>query len=195
MGGRVEGKTAVITAAGQGIGRASALMLAKEGARVIATDIRGDLLESLASEAAQENLSITVRTLDVTKKDDILNLAKDLKHVDVLFNCAGYVHQGSIFNCTDEIFERSFNINVRSMFWMCQSIAPLIPDGGHIINMSSVASSIKGPIQAKKDFIARQKMGRLGTAEEIANLVLYLSSDESSHTPGPCHVIDGGWSI
>jgi len=247
--GRVDGKTAVVTAAGQGIGRASALMLAKEGANVIATDIRSDLLESLASEAAKENLVVNVRTLDVTKKEDILNLAKELTKVDVLFNCAGYVHQGSIFNCTDEIFERSFNINVRSMFWMCQSIAPLIPDGGHIINMSSVASSIKGaperfaygttkaavigltkslaadlvgrkicvnavcpgtvetpswhgrvnestdPVQAKKDFIARQKMGRLGTAEEIASLVVYLSSDESSYTTGACHVIDGGWSI
>ena len=83
--------------------------------------------------------------VDVTNKDDIKSLADKVgNNVDILFNCAGYVHQGTIFDCTDEIFERSFNINVRSMFWMCQTFGPLLNDGGSIINMSSVASSIKG---------------------------------------------------
>jgi len=247
--GRVQDKIVVVTAAAQGIGRASALLLARQGARVVATDIREDLLADLASEAASEGLDITVRRLDVTSKEDILALAKDVPSVDVLFNCAGYVHQGSIFECSDEVFERSFQINVRSMFWMCQTIGPLVPNGGSIINMSSVCSSIKGapnrfaygttkaavigltkslaadlvekqirvnaicpgtvetpswhgrveesrdPEQAKKDFIARQKMGRLGTAEEIAGLVLYLAADESAYTTGAVHVIDGGWSV
>ena len=150
----------VITAAGQGIGRASALMLAREGATVIATDIREDLLEELAEVAKTESLKITVKRVDVTTKSDILALAEGLEKVDVLFNCAGfvffnfgfcfvtphfrYVHQGSIFDCSDEVFERSMNINVRSMFWMCQTLAPKVPDGGSIINMSSVCSSIKG---------------------------------------------------
>ena len=159
--GRVQDKLVIITAAGQGIGRASALMLAREGATVIATDIREDLLEELAEAAKVENLSITVRRVDVTSKEDILGLAEGLEKVDVLFNCAGfefelvcvfifvvyyfrYVHQGSIFDCSDDVFERSMNINVRSMFWMCQTIAPKVPDGGSIINMSSVCSSIKG---------------------------------------------------
>jgi len=247
--GRVQDKLVVVTAAAQGIGRASALMLAREGATVIATDIREDLLEELSEAAKKENLNITVKKVDVTAKSDVLALADGLEKVDVLFNCAGYVHQGSIFDCSDEIFERSMNINVRSMFWMCQNIAPKVPDGGSIINMSSVCSSIKGapnrfaygttkaavlgltkslaadlvgrhirvnaicpgtvetpswhgrvnestdPEQARRDFIARQKMGRLGTAEEIAALVTYLASDESAYTTGTEHIIDGGWSI
>jgi len=247
--GRVQNKLVVITAAGQGIGRASALMLAREGATVIATDIRVDLLEELENTAKEEKLSITVRKVDVTSKEEILSLAEGLGKVDVLFNCAGYVHQGSIFECSDEVFERSMNINVRSMFWMCQTIAPKVPDGGSIINMSSVCSSIKGapnrfaygttkaavigltkslsadlvtrhvrvnaicpgtvetpswhgrvnesqdPELARKEFIARQKMGRLGTAKEIAALVTYLASDESAYTTGTIQVIDGGWSI
>jgi len=249
MMGRVQDKVVVITAAGQGIGKASTLMLAREGARVIATDIREDLLAELAEQAKEEDLTITVKKVDVTVKEDVLGLAESLENVDVLFNCAGYVHQGSIFDCSDDVFERSMNINVRSMFWMCQSIAPKIPDGGSIINMSSVCSSIKGapnrfaygttkaavigltksvsadlvsrhirvnaicpgtvetpswhdrvnesqdPEVARKDFIARQKMGRLGTAEEIAALVTYLASDESAYTTGTVHIIDGGWSI
>jgi len=247
--GRVQDKVVVITAAGQGIGKASTLMLAREGARVIATDISEDLLADLAEEAKKEDLKITVKKVDVTVKEDILGLAESLENVDVLFNCAGYVHQGSIFDCSDAVFERSININVRSMFWMCQSIAPKVPDGGSIINMSSVCSSIKGapnrfaygttkaavigltksvsadlvarhirvnaicpgtvetpswhdrvnesqdPEVARRDFIARQKMGRLGTAEEIAALVTYLASDESAYTTGTVHIIDGGWSI
>merc|ERR1711872_250148 len=247
--GRMQGKQVLLTAAGQGIGRASALMLAREGATVIATDLREDLLQNLADTAKEEGLNITVKKVDVTNKSDILTLAEGLEKVDVLFNCAGYVHQSSIFTCSDEIFERSININVRSMFWMCQSITPKIPDGGSIINMSSVCSSIKGapnrfaygttkaavigltkslasdlvgrkirvnavcpgtvetpswhdrvnesedPNTAREQFIARQKMGRLGTSEEIAALVTYLASDESAYTTGTEQIIDGGWSI
>merc|ERR1719295_760914 len=133
--GRVENKLVLLTAAGQGIGRASALNLAREGATVIATDLREDLLQNLADTAKEEGLNITVKKVDVTVKDDIEALAADLEKVDVLFNCAGYVHQGSIFECSDEIFERSMDINVRSMFWIVKALVSKIPDGGHIINM------------------------------------------------------------
>jgi len=247
--GRVENKTVLVTAAGQGIGRASCLMLAREGAKVIATDINKSLLDDLKNEAAKEDLDVTVEVLDVTDKKSIEKIADTLDTVHILFNCAGYVHQGSIFDCSDDIFQRSFEINVRSMFWMVKTMAPKIPEGGSIINMSSVASSIKGapnrfaygttkaavigltkslaadfvskkirvnaicpgtvetpswhdrvnesenPEEAKKNFIARQALGRLGTAEEIAALVTYLASDESAYTTGSTHVIDGGWSI
>jgi len=247
--GRVSGKTVLMSASGQGIGRASCLMLAREGASVIATDINTELLESLQKEADTHNLDIKTVKLDVTNKDEIQNVTDKIDKVDVLFNCAGYVHQGSIFNCSDDIFQKSFDINVKSMFWMVRAVADKIPEGGSIINMSSVCSSVKGapnrfaygttkaavigltkslaadlvskrirvnaicpgtvetpswqdrvnessdPDQAKKDFIARQALGRLGTAEEIAALVTYLASDESAYTTGSIHVIDGGWSI
>merc|ERR1712142_364895 len=245
----VNGLTVLITAAGQGIGRASALRLAREGANVLATDISSEALEELDKVAKQENIKLEVRKLDVTCKEDIEKLAESLEKLDVLFNCAGYVHQGSIFECSDETFQRSMDINVRSMFWTVKALASKIPDGGSIINMSSVASSIKGapnrfaygtskaavigltkslaadfvcrkvrvnaicpgtvetpswhdrvnesqdPDAAKKNFIARQALGRLGTPEEISALVTYLASDESAYTSGSVHVIDGGWSI
>jgi len=245
----VSGLSVVITAAGQGIGRASALRLAREGASVLATDISCQALEDLRKIAEQEDIKLEVRKLDVTCKEDIENLAQSLEKVDVLFNCAGYVHQGSIFDCSDETFQRSMDINVRSMFWIVKALVSKIPDGGSIINMSSVASSIKGapnrfaygtskaavigltkslaadlvprrircnaicpgtvetpswhdrvnesedPNTAKEKFIARQPMGRLGTAEEIAALVTYLASTESAFTTGATHIIDGGWSI
>jgi len=247
--GKLSDLQVVITAAGQGIGRASALMLAREGATVLATDISEEALQDLSKIAVQENLKLEVRRLDVTCKDHIENLAQSLEKVDVLFNCAGYVHQGSIFECSDETFQRSMDINVRSMFWMVKALVGKIPDGGSIINMSSVASSIKGapnrfaygtskaavigltkslaadlvgrrircnaicpgtvetpswhgrvnesedPVSAKKKFIERQPMGRLGTAEEIAALVTYLASSQSAFTTGATHIIDGGWSI
>jgi len=247
--GRVQNKVVLLTAAGQGIGKASCLMLAKEGAKVVATDVNPDLLEKLKTEAAEMNLTIETHKLDVTKKEEIMNVLEKIEHIDVLFNCAGFVHQGSIFECTDDVFQRSFEINVRSMFWMVKAAAEKIPDGGSIINMSSVCSSIKGapnrfaygttkaavigmtkslaadfvsrkvrvnaicpgtvetpswhdrvnesqdPDAAKKNFIARQALGRLGTPEEISALVTYLASDESAYTTGSVHVIDGGWSI
>jgi len=247
--GRVQNKVILLTAAGQGIGKASCFMLAKEGAKVVATDIDAELLDNLKTEAAEMNLTIETHKLDVTKKEDIQNVIEKIDQIDVLFNCAGYVHQGSIFDCTDDVFQRSFDINVRSMFWMVKAAAEKIPDGGSIINMSSVASSIKGapnrfaygttkaavigltkslaadfvcrkvrvnaicpgtvetpswhdrvnesqdPDAAKKNFIARQALGRLGKPEEISALVTYLASDESAYTTGSVHVIDGGWSI
>jgi len=142
--GRVQNKVVLLTAAGQGIGKASCLMLAKEGAKVVATDVNPDLLEKLKTEAAEMNLTIETHKLDVTKKEEIMNVLEKIEHIDVLFNCAGFVHQGSIFECTDDVFQRSFEINVRSMFWMVKAAAEKIPDGGSIINMSSVCSSIKG---------------------------------------------------
>jgi len=247
--GRVQNKVILLTAAGQGIGKASCFMLAKEGAKVVATDIDAELLDNLKTEAAEMNLTIETHKLDVTKKEDIQKVIEKIDQIDVLFNCAGYVHQGSIFDCTDDVFQRSFDINVRSMFWMVKAAAEKIPDGGSIINMSSVASSIKGapnrfaygttkaavigltkslaadfvcrkvrvnaicpgtvetpswhdrvnesqdPDAAKKNFIARQALGRLGKPEEISALVTYLASDESAYTTGSVHVIDGGWSI
>jgi len=245
--GRLEGKAAVVTAAGQGIGRQSVIFMAQEGATVWATDVRLDMLEKLVNDFP--NLSIHIKKVDVTNQEDVNALAAEVKSVDILFNCAGWVHQGSIMDCTNQDFQRSYEINVRGMFWMCQAFIPKISDGGSIINMSSVASSIKGapnrfaygttkaavigltksiaadlvdrkirvnaicpgtvhtpswedrvqdsadPEEAKKNFIARQKMGRLGTAEEIAHLVVYLSADESAYTTGTAQVIDGGWSI
>jgi len=247
--GRVQDKVILVSAAGQGIGRASCLSLAREGAKVIATDFNTESLESLRQEAGNEDLDIEVKKLDVTNKEELQSVVEQLDKIDVLFNCAGYVHQGSIFDCSDDIFQRSWDINVRSMFWMVKAAAAKIPDGGSIINMSSVASSIKGapnrfaygttkaavigltkslaadfvarkvrvnaicpgtvetpswhdrvnesdnPEEAKKNFIARQALGRLGTAEEIAALVTYLASNESAYTTGTVHVIDGGWSI
>jgi len=247
--GRVQDKVILVSAAGQGIGRASCLFLAREGAKVIATDFNNESLESLRQEAVNENLDIKVKRLDVTNKEELQSVVEQIEKIDVLFNCAGYVHQGSIFECSDDIFQRSWDINVRSMFWMVKAAAAKIPDGGSIINMSSVASSVKGapnrfaygttkaavigltkslaadfvarkvrvnaicpgtvetpswhdrvnesdnPEEAKKNFIARQALGRLGTAEEIAALVTYLASNESAYTTGTVNVIDGGWSI
>jgi len=247
MTGRLTGKTALLTAAGQGIGRATALAFAAEGARVIATDINDALLEALAGEHA----AIEALHMDVLRPSTIEAVAAAHPAVDVLFNCAGYVHHGTVFDCSAEQLQYSFDLNVASMH---RTIATWLPGmlergGGSIINMASVASSIKGapnrfaygttkgavigltkavaadfvgrgihcnaicpgtvqspsleariaalpdPEQGRRDFIARQPMGRLGTPEEIAALAVYLASDESSYTTGAVHVIDGGWHI
>ena len=142
MSGRLSGKYALITAAGAGIGRATALAFAKEGAKVLATDINADALSSLASEHA----SITTRTLDVTQADQIHALINESAPFDVLFNCAGYVHAGTILDTDDASWRRSFAINVDSMFHLCKAVLPSMLERGKgsIINMSSVASSIKG---------------------------------------------------
>lgn len=142
MSGRLSGKYALITAAGAGIGRATALAFAKEGAKVLATDINADALSSLASEHA----SITTRTLDVTQADQIHALINESAPFDVLFNCAGYVHAGTILDTDDASWRRSFAINVDSMFHLCKAVLPSMLEcgKGSIINMSSVASSIKG---------------------------------------------------
>ena len=247
MAERLSGKSAVITAAGQGIGRASALVFAAEGAEVTATDINEDALAALVGD----NPAIATRCLDVTDLDAIENFAAEIGAVDVLFNCAGYVHHGTILDCAESDWDFSFDINVRSMYRMIRAFLPqvLAAGGGSLINMSSVVSSVKGapnrfvygatkaavvgmtkaiaadfigqgircnaicpgtidtpslgerigafddPEQARRDFIERQPMGRLGTAEDIAALALYLASDESRFTTGTVHIADGGMSI
>ncbi|MFT7807665.1 3-hydroxybutyrate dehydrogenase type 2 [Arapaima gigas] len=229
-----------------GIGRAAAIAFAKEGAQVIATDINGAKLKELDGLAG-----IKTKILDVTKRDQIEALARELDRVDVLFNVAGFVHHGTILDCDEEGWDFTMNVNVRSMYLMTKVFLPkmLAQKSGNIINMSSVASSIKGvvnrcvystskaavigltksvaadfikqgircncicpgtvdtpslrdriaaspnPEQAHKDFLARQKMGRLCTAEEVAHLCVYLASDESAFVTGTEQIIDGGWCL
>jgi len=246
MTGRLAGKRALITAAGQGIGRASALAMLSEGADVIATDVNEQTLGLLAEEVPQ----IECRKLDVLDAAEISALAADVGAVDVLFNCAGYVHNGSILECSDDDWDFAFNLNARGQYQMIKAMLPamLAAGGGSIINMSSLASSMKGVPnrfaytaskaavigitksvaadyvtqgircnaicpgtvespsledrlhaqgdydKARREFIARQPMGRLGKAEEIAALVVYLAGDESGYTTGQALAIDGGWS-
>lgn len=142
MSGRLSGKYALITAAGAGIGRASALAFAKEGAKVLATDINAEALASLATE----HPAITTRTLDVTQPEQIQALVNESGALDVLFNCAGYVHAGTILDTDEASWRRSFSINVDSMFHLCKAVLPgMLERGkGSIVNMSSVASSVKG---------------------------------------------------
>ena len=243
---RLNGKRALITAAGQGIGRHTALAMAAEGAQVFATDINPDTLADLQAEAP-ENLETFV--MDV-RDDASVKAGVDRAQPDILFNCAGFVHHGSILDATDADWDMGVDLNVRSMFRTIRAAVPgMLERGtGSIINMSSAASSIigapnrfiygmtKGAVigltkavaadyiatgvrcnaicpgtidtpslqdrlhatgnyeQAKKDFIARQPMGRLGTVDEVAALVVYLASDESAFTTCTTHMIDGGWS-
>jgi len=247
MSNRLNGKRALVTAAGQGIGRATALAFAAEGARVIATDINAKTL----GEMTDANRTIETRLLDVTDSAAIEALARDVGAVDVLFNCAGFVHHGTILDCAPDAWNFSLNLNLTSMYRMIRALLPrmLEAGGGSIVNMSSVASSIRGtpnrfvygvtkagvigltksvaadyvakgircnaicpgtvatpsledrinafedPVAARADFIRRQPMGRLGTAQEIAALAVFLASDESSYTTGAIHVVDGGWSM
>lgn len=250
MTARLQGKTALLTAAGQGIGRATAEAFVREGARVIATDINQAQLDTL-----REHTGCTTYLLDVTDGDAIAALVKEIGAVDILFNCAGFVDGGTILECSDEAWDRSFDINARSMFRLMRAVLPgmLEKGGGSIVNMSSVASSVKGApnrfiygaskaavvgmtksvaadfvtrgircnaicpgtiespslkeriaaqalasgqtvAEVQAAFVARQPMGRVGKAEEIAALALYLASDESAFTTGMVHTIDGGWS-
>ncbi|XP_015261260.1 PREDICTED: 3-hydroxybutyrate dehydrogenase type 2 isoform X2 [Gekko japonicus] len=219
---------------------------AKEGAQVIATDVNESKLRELEAFPG-----IQVRVLDVTNKGQIENLAKEVKKIDVLCNVAGYVHHGTILDCDEKDWDFTMTVNVRSMYLMIKAFLPkmLEQKSGNIINMSSVASSIKGvanrcvystskaavigltksvaadfvdqgircncicpgtvdtpslreriqarpnPEQALKDMVARQKMGRLATAEEVAHLFVYLASDESAYVTGNQCTIDGGWSL
>ncbi len=246
MAGRLAGKTAFITAAGQGIGRGAALAFAREGAQVWATDVNAKALADLEGRDG-----IRTRVLDVLDEAAIAQAAAEAGPVDVLFNCAGYVAHGSILDCSNKDWDFSFNLNVRSMFWVTKAFLPgmLKRGGGSIINMSSIASSVKGlpnrfaygatkaavvgltksiaadyvkqgircncigpgtvdtpslgeriaafadPVQAKKDFIARQPMGRLGTVEDITGLLVFLASDESLFATGNMYSIDGGMTI
>jgi 2-keto-3-deoxy-L-fuconate dehydrogenase len=246
MAGRLEGKTALVTAAGQGIGRATALMMAAEGASVLASDINPDLLSGIEGVAG-----IETAVLDVLNPEAIGALATSRNGFDVLANIAGFVHHGTILDCSEDDFDFSMNLNVRAMYRMVRAFMPgmIEAGGGSIVNMSSVCSSVKGipnrfiygttkaavigltrsiaadfvgkgircnaicpgtvqspslderinafddPVQARKDFIARQPMGRLGTAEEIAALAVHLAGDESAYTTGQAIVIDGGIAI
>lgn len=242
----LEGKTALITAAGQGIGRASAEAYAQAGAKVYATDINEDALAELAKIDG-----ITALSLNVMDAENIASVLATTGPLDVLFNCAGVVHAGNILECTDDDWDFAFNLNAKAQYQLCKAVLPdmIANGGGSIINMSSVASSIKGVPnrfaycaskaavvgltkaiaadfvtqgircnaicpgtvdspslhdrlratgdyeQAMKDFVARQPMGRVGDAAEIAALALYLASDISGFTTGRTHVIDGGWAI
>ncbi|XP_030420330.1 3-hydroxybutyrate dehydrogenase type 2 isoform X1 [Gopherus evgoodei] len=244
--GRLDGKVILLSAAAQGIGRAAAIAFAKEGAKVIATDISESKLQEL-----EEYSGIQTRLLDVTSREQIENLAKEIERIDVLCNVAGFVHHGTILECEETDWNFTMNLNVRSMYLMIKTFLPkmLAKKSGNIINMSSVASSIKGvvnrcvystskaaiigltksiaadfigqgircncicpgtvdtpslheriqarpnPEQALKDFLARQKTGRMATAEEVAHLFVYLASDESAYMTGNELIIDGGWSL
>ncbi|WP_341917460.1 SDR family oxidoreductase [Polaromonas sp. YR568] len=246
---RLQGKTALITAAGQGIGKASALAMAAEGAQVWATDVNAKLLDGYAGMP-----NIHTVALDVLDKAAIRKVIADMPALDVLFNCAGFVHAGTVLQATDEEWEFAFNLNVRSQFWTIQAALPrmLANNGGKgsgsIINMASVVS-VKGvpnrfiygaskaaviglsksvaadfvtqgvrcnavcpgtvdtpslqerinvyedPAEARKNFVARQPMGRLAQAHEIAPLVVFLASDESAFITGQSYSIDGGMTI
>lgn len=247
---RLAGKTAFLTAAGQGIGRATAVAFAAQGARVIATDINAEALASL-----QQQIGCTTRVLDVTRTEAVQAAAAELGPVDVLFNGAGFVHAGTLLDCTDEEWDFAFDLNVRSQWRTIRAFLPgmLAQGRGSIINVSSVAGSIKGAprrfvygttkaavvgltksvaadfvgqgircnaicpgtvmspslqeriqaqaqasgqslAQVEAGFVERQPMGRLGRAEEIAALAVYLASDESAFTTGTTQIIDGGWS-
>ena len=247
MSGRLEGKKILVTAAGQGIGKATAIAFQKEGAHVTATDLNDKTLADLNKEYPE----IKVQKLDSTDNNAILEFTKTLDRVDVLFNAVGFVHHGTILECDEKDWDFSSNVNVKSMYFMFKAILPLMikQNGGSIINISSCASSFKGvpnrfvygttkgavigltkaiaadfvkqnircnsiapgtvyspswqdrvnqspdPVQAKKDFIARQPMGRLGTAEEIAAVAVYLASDDATFTTGSTIHVDGGISI
>jgi 2-keto-3-deoxy-L-fuconate dehydrogenase len=244
-GPRLAGKTAFVTAAGQGIGRGAALAFKREGAEVWATDINAQALAELEKEG------IRTRVLDATDEQAIGRLAAEVGPIDVLFNCAGFVHHGTILDCTPKDWDFSFNLNVKSMYLVSRAFIPgMLKKGkGSIINMSSIASSVKGlpnrfvygatkaavigltkaiaadyvtkgircncigpgtvdtpslagriaafadPAQARKDFTARQPMGRLGTVDDITGILVFLASDESLFATGNMYSIDGGMTI
>ena len=242
--GRLDKKKCIVTAAGQGIGRASALAMAAEGGQVIATDINPDALSEIASDG------IETLVLDVCDPSAIASALDLCGTPDVLFNCAGFVDNGTILDCDEAAWARSIDLNLTAMYRMIRAFLPgmIAASGGSIINMASVASSviaapnrfvygttkaavigmtkavaadhIEGGIRcnaicpgtvespslherlratgdyeaARSAFVSRQPIGRIGSAEEIAALVVYLASDESTYTTGVAHVIDGGWS-
>jgi 2-keto-3-deoxy-L-fuconate dehydrogenase len=246
MAGRLTGKRALVTAAAQGIGRAMATAMAREGALVLATDLNASLLVELEAEGG-----LTTTRLDVTDEAEIAKLAEEQDAFYVLVNVAGFVHHGSILECVEKDYDFSMNLNVKSMYRMIRAFLPAMLDhgGGSIVNVASVCSSLKGlpnrfiygtskaavigltksvaadyvrhgvrcnaiapgtiqspslderiaafadPEAARRDFIARQPMGRLGTAEEIAAIAVYLAADESAYTTGQVFVVDGGITI
>ncbi|MBB5048261.1 2-keto-3-deoxy-L-fuconate dehydrogenase [Rhodopseudomonas rhenobacensis] len=244
MSNRLQGKRALVTAAAAGIGRACAIAFAREGASVIATDIDEAALATLAVEGVSE-----VHRLDVRDSAAVAALASHIGTVDILLNAAGFVHHGSVLDCSDDDWEFSFDLNVKSMHRTIRAFLPRMLQAGHgsIVNIASAAGVFKaapnryvygaskaavaaltravavdfvtkgircnaicpgtietpsmlqraaaaGP-QGRELFVSRQPMGRLGTAEEIAALAVYLASDESSFTTGVAHIIDGGWTL
>lgn len=242
---RLQGKTALVTAAGQGIGRASVERMAREGAKVIATDVNDAALAELAKVPG-----IVAKKLNVLDPAAITALMEEIGPVDILFNCAGVVHSGTVLEASEADWDFAFDLNAKAQFRMIRAVLPgmLGKGAGSIINMSSVAGPKKGPVNravysaskaavvgltravaadyvtrgircnaicpgtvdspslherlratgdydaALKAFIARQAMGRLGHADEVAALVCYLAADESGFTTGTEHVIDGGWT-
>jgi 2-keto-3-deoxy-L-fuconate dehydrogenase len=251
MTDRLAGKIAFVTAAGQGIGRATAEAFAREGAHVIATDRDVGLLAALQGDARY-----TVEALDALDAAAIAAAAQRHPRVDILFNAAGFVHHGTVLDCTEEQWDFAFDLNVRSMYRTIKAFLPgmLERGNGSIINIASGASSVKAAAnrfvyaatkaaviglskavamdyitrgvrcnaicpgtvespslrqriaalaestgqtveQVEKMFVARQPMGRLGTAEEVAMLAVYLASDESRFTTGTTSMVDGGWSL
>ena len=243
---RLAGKRALVTAAAQGIGRASALAFAREGARVIATDVNEAKLAELAGLPG-----IETRRLDVRDDAAVTALAAEIGPIDILLNAAGFVHHGTVLDCSDADWDFSFDLNIRSMFRTIRAFLPgmLAQGKGSIVNIASGASSVRGipnrfvygttkaavvgltksvaadfirkgircnaiapgtiatpslddrinafddPIAARKAFIERQPMGRLGEAEEVAEAVLYLASDESAFTTGTILLVDGGFAL
>lgn len=246
MAGRLSGKFAFVTAAAQGIGRATALAFAREGARVIATDINDKALSEIAGTSG-----IETRRLDVLDDAAVAGIAREVGTPDVLFNCAGFVHHGSILECSDDDWAFSFNLNVRSAYVVTRAFLPgmIANGGGSVINVASVAGSLKGipnrfvygatkaavigmtkslaidfvkqniranaicpgtvdtpslgdriraqgnEAKARAAFVARQPMGRLATADEIAGMAVYLASDEAQFVTGQTMIIDGGITI
>jgi len=251
MSNRLIGKVALVTAAGQGIGRAIAERFAAEGAKVIATDLDPDKLQGLRAKP---------RKLDVRSQDAVEALGREITRefgpLDILVNGAGYVHQGTVLDCSDQDWDFSFDLNVKSMHRTIKTFLPgmLEKKAGSILNVSSTASSIRGVpnryvygatkaavigltkavaadfitrgircnaicpgtiespslgerIKAvsretgrsldavRQDFVARQPMGRLGRAEEVASLALFLASDEASYITGQAHLVDGGMAL
>ena len=243
---RLAGKRALVTAAAQGIGRASALAFAREGAHVIATDVNEAKLAELAGLPG-----IETRRLDVRDDAAVTALAAEIGPIDILLNAAGFVHHGTVLDCSDADWDFSFDLNIRSMFRTIRAFLPgmLAQGKGSIVNIASGASSVRGipnrfvygttkaavvgltksvaadfirkgircnaiapgtiatpslddrinafddPIAARKAFIERQPMGRLGEAEEVAEAVLYLASDESAFTTGTILLVDGGFAL
>lgn len=246
MSSRLAGKRALITAAAQGMGRAAALAFAREGATVIATDINEPLLAELDGQPG-----IRAAPLDVLDDDSVTAFVEKTGAVDILFNCAGWVHQGTALDCSIDDWDRSFDLNVRSMFVVTKAMLPkmIAAGGGVILNMASVLGAHKAapnrlayaaskaavagftralaidhvrqgirvncvcpgtvdtpslaerinafadPVRARSDFIARQPMGRLATAEELAESFVYLVSEESSFMTGQAIFVDGGMSL